>query len=107
MKNFIKYLFPIYFSLLAVRSFSQTNLVPNPSFEDTVTCPNNRGQITYATSWLNPTIASPDYMNACNAGQVGVPSNYLGTQNAHTGNAYALIVTYCFCPGISIRIIKK
>ncbi len=94
MKNFIKYLFPIYFSLLAVRSFSQTNLVPNPSFEDTVHCPNNAGQINYATFWINPTMASPDYMNICNTGMFGVPSNYAGTQNVHTGNAYALIATY-------------
>jgi len=88
-----------FFCFISHISFSQINLVPNPSFEDTIACPSSPGQINFATSWINPTMASPDYMNSCNTTQFGVPSNYLGVQNAHTGKAYALVGMYCYCPG--------
>lgn len=101
VKHFISYLCIIYYALFAVPSFSQTNLVPNPSFEDTIACPLHAGQLNYATFWRNPTMASPDYMNACNIGSFGVPINYIGVQNAHTGKAYAFIGVYCFCGGSS------
>ncbi len=74
----------------------QTNLVPNPSFEDTVHCP---GGLPYGISILNTTewwraAVSPDYYNACANStypSAGVPSNtYVGGfQNAYDGNAYA------------------
>ncbi len=101
MKQFYTYLCCIYGLLCVIPSFSQTNLVPNPSFEDTVLCPNNPGQLNYARFWVNPTLASPDYMNTCNRGQLGVPVNYIGVQNARTGNAYAFLGVYCFCGGSS------
>lgn len=103
MKGLIKYI-KIFSFLLAIPCFSQINMVPNSSFEDTIACPNNIGQIDYALFWTNPTTASPDYMNACNDNDFGVPSNYLGNQKAHTGKAYALIAVYCFSPSsISYR----
>lgn len=71
-------LFILFFS-----SFSQ-NLVPNPSFEDTVACPTTYGQIDKAVAWssYNP---SPDYFHCCS----GNPNNFgFGFQYAHTGKAH-------------------
>lgn len=69
--------------------FGQQNLVPNPSFEVYITCPNNIGQIEYSTLWFQPTAGTPDYYNNCTTYPLGVPINYAGYQNAHSGNAYA------------------
>lgn len=69
------------------------NVVPNPSFEDTVICPTGHSQM-YAISWSQPTAGSCDYFNSCNNGQVGVPQNLDGWQNAKSGVAYAGVFTY-------------
>ncbi|MBI3510257.1 MAG: T9SS type A sorting domain-containing protein [Bacteroidetes bacterium] len=91
---------------LASYSLEQTvnpNLVQNPSFENFVICPNARDQFdspTYpnnAVSWENPTLASPDLFNACDATNfVGVPNNIQGFQTAHdiNGTGYAGVVTF-------------
>ena len=68
------------------------NLVPNPSFEIYNTCPTNvnNGEPLQCIPWDGPTDASPDYFNICAApGNAGVPTNLFGTQNPHTGVAYA------------------
>lgn len=75
------------------RSYAQ-NLVPNYSFEDTLQCPNAISQVTYSPPWFSPTNIIANYLNSCNNGFWGVPSNIEGVQLAHTGNAYAGIVTY-------------
>lgn len=92
---------PLLLILTAVTTIAATaqNLVNNPSFEDTIMCPNFVSQIDYATGW-STTNFTPDYYNACNnngsinPGMVGVPNNARGYQPARTGNAYAGIVTY-------------
>lgn len=54
------------------------------------------GQLDHATGWTSPTAGSTDYFNACQAdlNSVGVPTNLLGHQPAHTGDGYAGIL--CF-----------
>lgn len=86
--------------LIAIASFlfsssltSAQNLVPNWSFEDTVSCPSGIGGITNSLGW-NSFRNTPDYLNSCNSGQVNVPSNLFGFQLARTGNAYGGIYTY-------------
>lgn len=67
------------------------NLVPNPSFEDTVQCPTPNSQLQYATGWVNPNGYSPDYFHSCaniSNPNFGVPNSYNGFQNAKTGVAY-------------------
>ncbi|MFB0924750.1 MAG: T9SS type A sorting domain-containing protein [Vicingaceae bacterium] len=71
---------------MAINGFAQ-NLVPNPSFEDTLSCPTGLGNFT-VVDWVNPTTASPDYFHSCNTGNIGVPLNGFGWQNARTGNGY-------------------
>ena len=76
-----------------VEHVAAQNLVPNPSFEDTVYCPAGANDMGALATWFNPTTASPDYFNACQASS-GVPINDWGYQQAHDGNAYVSIVTY-------------
>lgn len=80
------------FLLLGARYATAQNLVPNPSFEDTVACPTSISQIDYAIGWSSYR-QSPDYFNACSTGSlpvsVSVPSNQWGYQYPRTGNAYA------------------
>jgi hypothetical protein len=89
-------------SVLFFRSVSQ-NLVPNPSFEDTVNCPTAIGQLSMSKFWINPTQASPDYFNICSTANFDwahVPDNGFGFQNARTGNAYGGFYTggQCLSP---------
>jgi OOP family OmpA-OmpF porin len=78
------------------------NLVPNPSFENYSQCPTNQDQLNYAAPWMKPTGNTPDYFNSCYTGTTlfhpSVPVNYLGYQNARTGNAYAGFGSYYNCP---------
>jgi hypothetical protein len=72
------------------------NLVPNPSFEDTVHCPFGAAHIDDALGWYHAG-NSADYFNPCaNAfGPTnGVPINFTGSQFAYDGNSYAGLVTY-------------
>lgn len=68
------------------------NLVPNWSFEDTVTCPTALTQIDKAVGWSSFK-ESPDYFNSCapvNPPQnVSVPNNQWGSQFPKTGEGYA------------------
>ena len=93
-KHFIK----IFFLFLSIAGFSQ-NLVINPSFETFTTCPLGPGSFGIQT-WVQPYPVGPgcstaDYYNACNTnGFADVPTNFLGTENALTGVAYAGIMLY-------------
>ncbi len=74
---------------------SAQNLVPNPSFEDTVSCPYGANSNLSVATWFNPSIASPDYYNICsNSNNNGVPDNMWGYQEAKDGNAYAGFLTF-------------
>lgn len=64
------------------------NLVPNPSFETYISCPNSTFQYNRVATWTNPNSASPEYFNACGSGGGDVPSNSAGNQLARTGDAY-------------------
>jgi gliding motility-associated-like protein len=72
---------------------AQENLVPNGSFEYYTQCPDDYGQINRAFPWYQPNMASSDYYNSCVVSpgiilNVDVPSNSLGFQYPHTGDAY-------------------
>lgn len=83
--------FPLTFIFLLITSFlfAQQNLVPNPSFEDTINCPQGLAQFWSLQYWREG-YNSPDYFNECAIIQVGVPSNIYGYQFANNnGVAYA------------------
>ncbi len=72
------------------------NLVPNPSFEDTLGCPSVPGEIDKAIGWTT-FCASPDYFNICYSADpynVGIPFNMGGCQYPSSGNAYIGFATY-------------
>lgn len=73
-------------------SFSQ-NLVRNPGFEDTISCPNDMGQVEKCVGW-KPVNNTPDYFNTCNGNYCSVPSNDWGYQLSLSGNAYMGMITY-------------
>ncbi|MBL7890399.1 MAG: gliding motility-associated C-terminal domain-containing protein [Bacteroidia bacterium] len=83
--------------LYPLLSRGQINLVRNPSFEDTISCPTVWGNITpFLKYWHNPTDCSPDYYNACAAdgSSCDVPYNLGYMQYPRTGNAYCGIYGY-------------
>jgi hypothetical protein len=82
----------LFFFLLSQLCFAQ-NLVPNPSFEDTVACPTGGGQVNLATGWSSYA-HTPDYCNSCNTSFIGIPSNQWGYQYPRTGNAYTGLICY-------------
>lgn len=89
---------PLASCVLFLASVSQAqNLIPNPSFEDHITCPNSSSQMFYAVPWVQPPghQGTSDYFHECcvspiplNNPPVGVPANLLGNQEARTGAAY-------------------
>lgn len=101
MKHLIKYVFFIKVILCNYAAFSQVNLVPNPSFEDTIVCPNGVAKLNSAKGWVNPTGGSPDYFNSCTMIGVGTPNNYFGYEVPRTGNAYAGFGSFAILPGVS------
>lgn len=86
----------------ALGSINAQNLVPDHSFEDYDSCPKMHTNYGFELSlkhWFSPTLASPDYHNACNnspAGNnvVGVPLNIRGYQAASDSNGYVFIGTW-------------
>lgn len=91
-----KTLYILLFSIVVFVMKGQTNLVPNPSFEDTLNCPVSSDEIYNALNWSSPTFGTPDYFNSCHASlnNAGVPYNFFGYQNAFNGNAYAGFCVY-------------
>ncbi len=84
---------------------AQMNLVPNPSFEDTVYCPLNLDDIGACISWSSFG-NSPDYYNSCAQPGVSVPFTSFGYQHAQTGVAFvglATFVKYNFNAGPNYR----
>ena len=93
MKTTIKIILLIIICTLLINNAEGQNLIPNPSFEDTVSCPPGWTQIEFATGWINPNGYSPDYFNSCVPDTgccniFSVPNNSYGNQNARTGVAY-------------------
>jgi gliding motility-associated-like protein len=88
------------FLVLSTSAFSQ-NLVLNPSFETTTSCPMGPSQFTLATNWddLNTNVggdscSSPDLYANCSwtIGGVNSPAGLLGYQNSRTGTHHAGII---------------
>jgi hypothetical protein len=91
---------------------AQVNLIPNPSFEDTVSCPSNVSgingdQIYNLMSWF-PANNSPDYFNSCAnynqfTNQASVPINGFGYQSAFNGNGYVGLFTFWNAPNSNYK----
>lgn len=91
----MKYALPFLLSLCSFFCAGQ-NLVPNPSFEDTIECPMAANGLGNAEFWFSAR-ATPDYLNKCaniDAPNIGIPNNWGGFQYPLEGSAYAAIATY-------------
>ena len=92
----MKKLILISIGLMAMLAKGQ-NLVPNPSFEDTVSCPHFANQIDQALHW-HASSQSPDYFNVCDImsgfGTTSVPSSFVGFQYPKSGDAYAGFIAF-------------
>ena len=84
--------------LLAVSSYvtHAQNLVPNPSFEDFLFCPDQLSQLPIADFWDIPTVGTADLLNVCsgNGQPSGVPTNAFGNQVPNTGQGYGGLYGY-------------
>jgi len=83
------FLFLIFIFSFSLLNCSAQNLVPNPSFEDTVSCPNDIMETYKAKYWVI-NVNSADYFNSCagTSNEVSVPKNSFGYQIPATGKAY-------------------
>jgi hypothetical protein len=77
--------------LICKTTYSQTNLVPNGSFEQYTTCPNSWASFnSNVLNWTGLPWGTPDGYDTCgNAFQFGVPQNPYGFQYAEDGNSYS------------------
>lgn len=92
----LKVLFGIFIFLVSgLTGRGQTNLVPNPGFEEHHTCPSHLSQYTgIVKNWFTPTAGTPNYYHACaTQPEVGVPYHYFGYKKAFEGSAYSGIMT--------------
>src|SRR5688572_3495627 len=84
MKRFLNFLLLV----VCLDASAQTNLILNPSFEDTLECPDYLGQIEFAEHWIMA-VPTSDYFNGCTNGVItSVPRNFFGYQHPRTGMAY-------------------
>lgn len=90
--------------LIAASAYAQPNLVPNAGFENVNQCPVNQNDYAAMQNWYPVLSTSTDFYNACsNYPDAGVPQNFLGNQQAHSGNGYAGIVLYLNNPQMEYR----
>lgn len=96
-KNSISFWLILFLCFICTRTISQYNLVPNYSFEVYSICPSFTSN-PLPSPWYQPTGVNYQdgvYANGCATNPyLGVPYNTPGFQYAHSGQAYALIVTY-------------
>jgi len=88
-------IFLLLFFTLSTSMVHSQNLVPNPSFEDTIACPTTANQLYNCAFW-SVVQESPDYFHECDfiTGNTSVPYNFAGFQYPATGSAYVGLVTY-------------
>jgi len=90
--------FLLYFILCTsyfIPNLKAQNIVPNSSFENKIQCPQHDNQFTgYVSNWVGGGGGVCYLRSDCSGYGVGVPSNELGHQYAHTGVAYTGLYTY-------------
>jgi gliding motility-associated-like protein len=90
------------FLIISIPTFGQLNLVPNPSFEDTVPC---NSFVPPVANWTMVS-GTPDYYNQIMTSCVGANNgfnNHLGYQVAKAGSAYMGFNAYELPYGLNYR----
>jgi outer membrane protein OmpA-like peptidoglycan-associated protein len=87
----------IAFSLIATVGFSQTNLVPNPTFEILGKKVKFLNSIKEATPWVSPTLAVADLYNPKSKNPfISIPKNDYGEEKPMEGTSYVGIYAYSY-----------
>jgi hypothetical protein len=113
MRNYLKYSL-ILWLVFNIQLKAQVNLIQNGSFEILDSCVSQQfisNTIHYARGWDNACafnvsddLSSSDLFNTCNAGILGVPSNWYGYQEPFEGNGYAgIVINDLPQPSVGIR----
>jgi gliding motility-associated-like protein len=90
--------FLLLFGVFCFSNFSaQVNIVPNPSFEDTIAIPKSCGELYKSQNWYSPGNRTPDYFSVFSPTVSGpcdvkAPKSCLGYQMPRTGNFYSGII---------------
>lgn len=93
MKNILL----IALSLITTFGFSQTNLVPNPTFEKVGKKIKNKGEIKVAVPWTSPTLVQADlYVPKSKNFDISIPENSYGKEKPMEGTGYAGILAYSY-----------
>lgn len=82
--------------LMNFKTSSAQNHVPNPSFEDKISCPSLYASVTtHCKEWYSPTFVTPDFFDTCTylASSVDVPNTGRGYQQA-IGGGFVGLYTY-------------
>jgi len=100
--KFFKIIFLFFCLGLKNLGLGQENLIPNGDFEEYSDCPTSIStpgdyQIEKCIGWYAPTLATPDYFNACASWPASVPNNIISYLYPQSGNAYMGVFNdYCF-----------
>ncbi|GAB4250297.1 MAG: hypothetical protein Kow0079_03510 [Vicingaceae bacterium] len=93
------------------QTVAQTNLVPNPSFEDYLVCPSQAGVVNLIVPGWGLSFSTADYYHQCGSYPVGVPFNSSGYQYPKSGQAYVgfylYFKPYNFSEFIQTRLLKS
>lgn len=89
--------------LFSLHSVCQ-NLIPNPSFEDTLRTSVNSFS---AKEWISPTQGSPDYFYPLNLPTDRSPQNYNGFQVAKSGVAYSGLGIYALYRNTNTKRLRE
>ncbi|NOZ47359.1 MAG: OmpA family protein [Chlorobi bacterium] len=71
------------------------NLIPNGGFEKFINCPETYTEYSsqnIINNWIIPAPGTPDYFNEC-SNVCGIPTNWVGESNTHTGKGYIGLMT--------------
>jgi hypothetical protein len=87
--NDLKRMKALLITLFVLNSFItiSQNLVPNSNFETMSSFPTTYNQISLMSNWYSP-YGVADAFHTSAGSSVGIPTNYYGTQSAHSGNGY-------------------
>jgi OOP family OmpA-OmpF porin len=83
----------IFILLTSICISNAQNLVPNGSFEQYYSCPNNTSQVDTCIGWYK-VLNSPDYFSACSFYPISIPDNFCGYQFPFDGQSYMGLYTY-------------
>lgn len=92
MKNLKLFLLSTLLALAHSAMLQAQNLVPNPSFEDTLGCPQGVPDLDGTCKFWESWRGTPDYFNNCSNNE-GFYNSW-GYQVAHTGQAYIGLLSY-------------